>query len=126
MKKMITCLLALLGLSSACGQQNYENTDVNGFEALLDSAGVVVVDVRSAAEYAEGHIAGALLLDQGQRDFVEKAQAQWPADKTIAVYCRSGRRSASAASRLAAVGFKVVNLKGGILAWKSAGKPVVR
>ena len=46
------------------------------------------------------------------------------AEKTIALYCRSGRRSANAAGRLAAEGFKAVNLKGGILAWKEAGKSV--
>ena len=41
------------------------------------------------------------------------------------IYCRSGRRSANAAGKLADVGYKCVNLKGGILAWKDAGKPVV-
>jgi L-ascorbate metabolism protein UlaG (beta-lactamase superfamily) len=46
------------------------------------------------------------------------------ADKTIAVYCRSGRRSASAAERLAREGFQCVNLKGGIVAWKEARMPV--
>jgi len=80
--------------------------------------------VRSASEFAEGHIAGAVNIDQGQQDFIQQAKAKLPADKTIAVYCRSGRRSASASGRLAAEGFKCVNLKGGIMAWKKAGKPV--
>ena len=39
--------------------------------------------------------------------------------------CRSGRRSANAAGRLADIGYKCVNLKGGIIAWKEAGKAVV-
>ena len=43
---------------------------------------------------------------------------------TIAVYCRSGRRSESAAARLADVGYNVVNLKGGIMAWKAASRAV--
>jgi L-ascorbate metabolism protein UlaG (beta-lactamase superfamily) len=55
---------------------------------------------------------------------VELAQAKLPKDKTIAIYCRSGRRSANAAGKLADAGFKCVNLKGGIIAWKEAGKPV--
>jgi L-ascorbate metabolism protein UlaG (beta-lactamase superfamily) len=57
---------------------------------------------------------------------VEKAKATLPTDKTIAVYCRSGRRSASAAGRLADVGYKCVNLKGGIIAWKEAGMSVAK
>ena len=124
MKKILTCLLAVLGLTTACGQQNYENLDVKGFSELIADTNVVVLDVRTAAEFAEGHIRRAILIDQGQSDFVEKAQAALPTDKTIALYCRSGRRSANAAGRLAAVGYKCVNLKGGIIAWKEAGLEV--
>lgn len=125
MKKILTCLLAVLGLTSACGQGNFENTDVLGFAELIADSGVVILDVRTAAEFAEGHIQGAILIDQGQSDFMEKAKAALPIDKKIAIYCRSGRRSANAAGRLADVGYKCVNLKGGIIAWKEAGKPVV-
>ena len=124
MKKMITCLLAALGFTSACGQQNFENSDVNDFSLLIEGAGVVVLDVRTAAEYHEGHIEGAINIDQGQGDFMEKAKSALPPDKKIAVYCRSGRRSANAAGRLAAEGYQCVNLKGGIIAWKEANKPV--
>lgn len=123
MKKMMTCLLAMLGLT-ACGQENFENVDVAEFEKLTNDPNVTVLDVRSAAEYAEGHIDGAILIDQGQDDFMEKAKAGLEKSKKIAVYCRSGRRSANAARRLAAEGFQCVNLKGGIMAWKDAGKPV--
>ncbi len=126
MKKLLTYLLATLGLTTACGQQNFENADVQGFaELIADTNVVVVLDVRTAAEFAEGHIQRAILIDQGQSDFVEKAKATLPTDKTIAVYCRSGRRSANAAGRLADVGYKCVNLKGGIIAWQGANMPVV-
>lgn len=125
MKKLLTCLLATLGLTTACGQQNFENADVQEFAELIADSNVVVLDVRTAAEFAEGHIQGAVLIDQGQSDFMEKAKATLPAGKTIAVYCRSGRRSANAAGRLADVGYKCVNLKGGIIAWKKANMPVI-
>lgn len=125
MKKILTCLLAALGLTTACGQRNYENVDVNGFAELIADTNVVVLDVRTASEYAEGHIQGAVLIDQGQDDFIEKAKAALPIDKKIAVYCRSGRRSSNAAGRLADIGYKCVNLKGGIIAWKEANKPVM-
>ena len=124
MKKILTCLLATLGLSTACGQQNFENTDVKGFAELIDKPTTLLLDVRSAEEFASGHLEGAINIDQSQSDFVEKAKATLPADKTIAIYCRSGRRSANAANRLAAAGYRCVNLKGGILAWQKAKQPV--
>jgi len=126
MKKILTCLLATLGLTTACGQQNFENTDVQGFSELVADSNVVVLDVRTVAEFTEGHIERAILIDQGQSDFVEKAKATLPIEKKIAIYCRSGRRSANAAGRLADIGYKCVNLKGGIIAWKEAGKATDR
>ena len=124
MKKILTLLLAVLGLNTACSQ-NYENYDVKEFAKLIADSNVVILDVRKADEFAEGHIKGAVLIDQFQNDFVEQAQAKLPKDKIIAIYCRSGRRSASAAGKMADIGYKCVNLKGGILAWKDAKMPVV-
>ena len=125
MKKILTCLFAALGLTTACGQQNFENMEVKEFAELIADPEVVILDVRKADEFAEGHIKGAILIDQFQSNFVEQAQAKLPKEKTIAIYCRSGRRSANAAGKLADVGYKCVNLKGGILAWKEAKMPVV-
>ena len=122
-----SCLLVALttfGLATGCCQQNYENTDPEGFAKLIAEPGVVVLDVRTAEEFNEGHIEGALLIDWKQDGFMEKAKATLPKDRTIAVYCRSGRRSASAASELGAEGYKVANLLGGILAWKETNRPV--
>ncbi len=124
MKKIFTCLLATLGLTTACGQQNFENADVQGFAALIEDPGVVLLDVRTDAEFTEGHIEGALHIDQAKSDFMERAKAAIPTGKKVAVYCRSGRRSANAANKLAAEGYQCVNLKGGINAWKGAGQPV--
>ena len=124
MKKIFACLFATFGLTTACSQANYENADVKGFAELMNDPNVVVLDVRTAEEFKEGHMEGALNIDQGQSDFIEKAKEALTTDKTIAVYCRSGRRSVSAAERLAAEGYQVVNLKGGILAWKEAKMPV--
>ena len=125
MKKIITCLLATLGLTTACGQQNFKNVDVKGFSDLLKNPDVVVLDVRTAAEFKEGHIENAVNIDQSQSDFVENVKKQFATDRQIAVYCRSGRRSANAANRLAAEGYTVVNLSGGILAWREANMPVM-
>ena len=124
MKKFLTCLLATLGLSTACGQENFENVNVQGFSELIADTNVVILDVRTASEFAEGHIEGAINIDQAESDFIEKAKSTLPIDKKIAIYCRSGRRSANAAGQLAVEGYQCVNLKGGILAWKEAGKTV--
>ena len=94
--------------------------EVKEFAELIADSDVVILDVRKADEFAEGHIKGAVLIDQYQSDFLEQAKAKLPIDKTIAVYCRSGRRSANAAGKLADIGYKCVNLKGGIIAWKEA------
>ena len=123
MKKMITCILACLGLTTACGQKNYEDADVNGFAGLAATPDAVLLDVRTAGEYSEGHVDGAINIDVNQIDFLNKAMAALPKDKKIAIYCRSGRRSANAASLLAAEGYQCINLKGGIMAWKEANMP---
>ena len=125
MKKILTLLLAVLGLNTACSQ-NFDDMEVKEFAELIADSNVVILDVRKADEFAEGHINGAVLIDQFQSDFMEQAEAKLPKEKTIAVYCRSGRRSANAAGKLADAGYKCVNLKGGILAWKEANMPVVK
>ena len=125
MKKILTILMTVLGLNTACSQ-NFENMEVKEFAELIPDSSVVILDVRKADEFAEGHIKGAVLIDQFQSDFVEQAQAKLPKEKTIAIYCRSGRRSANAAGKLADVGYKCVNLKGGVIAWKKANMPVIK
>ena len=124
-RSCLIAALAVLGLNTACGQGNFENTDVQGFAELVADTNVVVLDVRTAAEFAEGHLERAINIDYHQSDFVEKAKATLPLDKKIAVYCRSGRRSAGAAGKLGEDGYKLINLKGGIIAWKEANMPVI-
>lgn len=126
MKKILTCILAVFGLTSACGQKNYEDVNVNGFAELIADTSAVVLDVRTADEFNDGHIAGAVNVDVRQGDFLQKAKTVLPTDKTIAVYCRSGKRSANACSQLSAVNYKCVNLEGGILAWIDEKKPTVK
>ena len=74
MKHLLTCLLAMLGLTSACGQKNYEDVDVKQFAEIIADTSVVVLDVRTADEFAEGHIARAVNIDVKQSDFMDKAK----------------------------------------------------
>lgn len=126
MKKLITFFLTLLGLNcvTACSQQRFENTDVEGFARLIRQPDVTILDVRTADEFGEGHLAGALNIDVKEEGFMEKALSQLDPAKTIAIYCRSGRRSAQAAELLAKEGYTLVNLEGGIQAWMLKEMPV--
>ena len=71
MKKLIACLLASIGLNTACAQANYENADVDGFAELMNDPNVVVLDVRTAEEFNEGHLVGAMNIDWKQDGFIE-------------------------------------------------------
>ena len=72
MKRIITSLLALLGLAASCSQQGYENMDVNAFASRIADQDVVMLDVRTAEEYNEGHIQNAINIDVKQDGFIEE------------------------------------------------------
>jgi rhodanese-related sulfurtransferase len=85
---------------------------VNGPSAQqLVAAGAVVLDVRTPAEFEAGHIPGARLLPYDQ---VAGRAAELPAkDRPVLLYCRTGRRTALAASALAQLGYtRVYDLQG--------------
>lgn len=128
MKKFFSILLAMLGLNTntACAEQNYSNIDVDEFARFIRQAQVQLLDVRTAKEFAAGHISGANLLDMQCKGFEQQAQHRLDPSRPVAVYCRSGKRSAIAAGKLADLGFKVTNLEGGILAWTEAKMPTVK
>ena len=104
----------------------YSTVGVDEFQTLIAAPDVQLLDVRSQDEFAEGHIAGATLVDVNDTAFVENAMAVLDPQRQVAVYCRSGRRSARAASQLAAQGMRVTNLDGGVIAWQDSGKTLVK
>lgn len=106
------------------GADTYTTLDDDDFQKSIASPDDYLLDVRHPDEYKAGHIAGASNLDVMADDFITKAKEQIPDDKTIAVYCGSGKRSALASAQLAANGFKVLNLDGGLQGWEKAGMPV--
>ena len=94
------------------------------FAVSLDRPGVIVLDVRTPAEYAAGHLEGAVLADING-DF-EAAVAGLDRAAPYAVYCRSGSRSAAAIEAMKLLGFgDAWHLGGGIGAWQAAGEDVV-
>ena len=88
------------------------------------AAGATVVDVCTAAEFARGHVPGALNIDVNNPGFAAQA-AQLDKSKPVLVNCHAGIRGARAAALVKDLGFDVKNLDGGLTAWEAAGhKPV--
>ena len=104
----------------------YADVNVSEFQTLIADPDMQLLDVRTQDEFDEGHIAGSILVDVGDADFVDKAAAVLDKQRPVAVYCRSGRRSARAARLLTDQGFMVTNLNGGVLAWEDAGKALIK
>lgn len=120
---VVVCLMVAI---TACKSNitTVGDVDANKFEKTIQSNQIQLLDVRTDKEYSEGHIASAKNIDVLQDNFSEKAVATLNKKKTIAVYCRSGKRSAKACEILKAKGFKTINLLGGFLDWQAKGKAV--
>lgn len=129
---LIAALLGTAGLLAGCSSESTSAdasaavTTVSAEEFLVAAAepGVVVVDVRTPAEFAAGHMSGAVNANVESSDFATQIAAL-PTDTTYAVYCRSGNRSAVASAQLADAGFEsVINLQGGLVDLQAAGAPI--
>jgi rhodanese-related sulfurtransferase len=97
------------------------------FERARGGKDVVVLDVRSPREYAEGHVAGAVNIPVSGvplKQFDESV-GKLDKEKTYLVHCARGVRSANAVSRMEKLGFKhLLDFSGGMAEWQKAGKPV--
>lgn len=123
MKNVVLILLALCTIFPfvSCGKGNdggsYEQITPAEAKVLMDSEkDYIILDVRTEEEFAAGHIEGAVLIPD--YDIDKKAESVLK-DKgqLILVYCRSGRRSKNAASKLVTLGYTNVKEFGGIIDW---------
>ena len=120
MKKIIPFLMALL-LLAGCGAQSEESTyrQVNAEEAdsmMEEESGYIILDVRTAQEYSEKHIPGAINIPNetiGTEDIPELPDIE----QLILVYCRSGNRSKQASEKLVKLGYTNIVEFGGINDW---------
>ena len=94
----------------------YHKIEAEEAKKMMDEQDVVVVDVRTAEEYAEGHVPGAVLIPL--QEIGDEPPGELP-DKgaDILVYCRSGRRSKQASDKLVELGYENVYDFGGIMDW---------
>jgi rhodanese-related sulfurtransferase len=98
-----------------------QDVDPQQAKNLID-AGWRVLDVRTDAEWAEGHIAGSQHVPMNQ--VVEDIGDHL--DHPVVVVCAMGGRSSRVAQYLALQGLEAANLEGGLFAWEAAGLPVER
>ena len=106
--------------SPATGQ----HVSASDFATGMKAPGTIVLDVRTPAEYASGHLPAAQNIDIEAPDFAARIAALDKA-ATYAVYCRSGNRSGTALEQMSAAGFThAYDLAGGIGAWQQMGGPM--
>ncbi|MEO8548744.1 MAG: ThiF family adenylyltransferase [Kofleriaceae bacterium] len=127
--------IKLEGYEAACasgpaGDAPITHISVAELKARLAARDVVLIDVRNAVEHDIGNIGGTLLpVDVIAQQTSETIRSLVPADRdqSIAVYCRSGARSARACQLLQQLGYtRVINVQGGIVAWQRDIDPSVR
>ncbi len=123
--KLILCSWlggALLGCTSVITYKQVSADEV----ALQIEQGVapVILDVRTAEEYAEGHIPGAVNIEYRQISAQLEALRAFE-NETVVVYCERGVRADRAEAALVEAGFEsVVQLSGDMVAWRAAGLPI--
>lgn len=122
----VVLIVLLLGNEMTRGMQKFRDMTAAEFARLIGKENVLLIDVRETDEFRGEHIKGARHVALGTVASKLSEFEKHKADQ-ILLYCRSGNRSASAASMFVKAGFtQVAHLAGGITAWKAEKFPVVR
>ena len=126
MKKILSLLLLALPFLGACQQkaQSFKTLSVDDFAEVIADPAVQRLDVRTPAEYTEGHLPGSLNVNVLDPQFLQMADSLLQKDRPVALYCRSGRRSKKAADLLGKSGYRVYELATGFQGWQQAGQEV--
>ncbi len=119
MKKLLILMIALIpltvwsqgsGTAKASPYINYEE-----LSQLTEKSDLLLIDVRTAAEYEAGHIPGAVNIPYNT---MPASMPEGSRDKQVVVYCRSGNRSGTARMILTQAGYEDIKDFGGISNWK--------
>src|SRR5512143_484533 len=121
----VVLAIALLGNEISRLFRGYKELSPNGLTLLINRESPLVVDLSSSQDFERGHIPGSRHVPLSQFDPENKDLAKVK-EMPVAVYCKDGHTSASAAARLVKAGFQHVYwLGGGLAAWRSADLPTV-
>ena len=113
------CITAIAHFTS---KHKFESISAQEFAALIDSVDVILVDVRTHSEHDSGHIPGtAFNIDVKSDSFLLESQTLLKKDRAVAIYCRSGNHSKTAAEILAKEGYTVYELATGFNGWLQDG-----
>ena len=132
LRTLSSLLLCLALLATACGGDTSEPGELRlvsvqeGAEIQAEPpSDLVILDVRTPEEFAEGHLEGAVMIDFYDLDFADQL-AELDPDVPYLLYCRSGNRSGQTLALMEELGFTdVADVDGGINQWQAAGLPVV-
>jgi phage shock protein E len=125
MKKVVAALFVSALFLTGCSSTSASVNNLGATEFLEKAAiqDVVLIDVRTPGEFAEGNIVNALNIDVQSSSF-DSQIAQLDPTKTYALYCRSGNRSGIAAEKMANAGFtNIYNATAGFTEIAAAGAP---
>ncbi len=104
------------GASGGASSGAYRAITASEAQSMMEDQDVVIVDVRTAQEYADGHVPGAINIPvEGIGN--EKPSELDDVDAELIVYCRTGVRSKQASDKLIGLGYRHVNDMGGIVDW---------
>jgi rhodanese-related sulfurtransferase len=124
-KATLVLIMGFSFLNLFCQNNGFKSISVNEFSVFISDPEVTVVDVRTAEEHAQGYIPGTdFNIDVLEDGYEAEAIAKLPKDKPVALYCRSGNRSKTAAELLAKEGYEVYELATGFNGWIEAGYKV--
>ena len=127
MKKYLVLLFGVMFFFGCKAQNSVKVLTAEEFAAAVKAdKKAVVLDVRRPDEFAAGHIEGAVLLNFLDTVAFNAGVEKLDKSKTYYIYCRSGRRSNSAAVILQKKGFTVFDLGGGFLSWQRYNLPWVK
>jgi len=122
---LVVLVLAFAGNEASRLFRGYKELTPGGLTLLINRESPLLVDLSSAQDFERGHIPGARHVPLSQFDPENKELAKVK-DLPVAVYCKDGNTSATAAARLVKAGFQHVYwLGGGVGAWRNADLPTV-
>lgn len=124
MKTIFSGICLLLVSLFSCQQkgETFKSLSVDEFACLIAQPEMQLVDVRTVAEYSEAHIPGSININVLDETFEAVADSMLQAEKPVALYCRSGKRSKKAAAILSKKGYTVYELDKGFNGWQEVTK----
>jgi rhodanese-related sulfurtransferase len=125
-KQLFFCVLLFLSIiGNAQTQSTVKSLTATEFKKTIETKSIVLIDVRSASEFADNHIPNAINIDVNNKEFESQVKAACKTKK-VALYCRSGRRSKIAITKLSELKLEIFDLNNGINEWDQNGYPIIK